>query len=344
MEFTVPKGTLLNPDPDAAISNAPPVGATMMTSLYTSFAKMLFDSPLKDCIVASCQTSAAVVIGGVNQYGERFIDMLSYPMNTSGQGARINMDGIDSFGFYLAPPTRAPDFDEVEAERPIIHLFAKQLKDSCGFGKYRSGVGTVQAFTVHEVPQVVYTTTGRESRIHNSVGLFGGYPAGAKFGLEIRDSDIWEQMRRGEKNIPSDYRELLTKRTIKGEYRFEPNMRAARFVNKGDIWCNMVGGTGGYGDVLEREPEVVMRDIRNEVVSHWTAQNICKVVYDPNTLQVDYDKTEELRQKEREDRIRRGKPFAEFVREWSLRKPPEAILRHYGSWPDAKKVREIVRM
>jgi N-methylhydantoinase B/oxoprolinase/acetone carboxylase alpha subunit len=344
MEWIVPRGTLLNPDPDAAIANAPVIGTILMGAIYLCVDKMIFDSPERECIVAPTASGCGMMVSGVNQYGARFGDLLTYPLNTLGQGARVDMDGENCYGFVFTPHARGPDLDETEGTRPFVHLFQKHLKDSCGFGKYRSGVGAISVYAVRGMPQLAYTMTAKETRIHGSPGLFGGYPANAKFGLEIRNSDIWQKMERGDKDIPSEYRELLEKKAIKGEYRFEPNIRPARIVNEGDIWVCMQGGTGGYGDVLERDPELVTKDVGEEIISHWTAQNIYKVVYDAETLEVDFQKTEERRQKEREERIKRGKPFQEFQQEWLKKRPPEAALGHYGSWPDAKKVREIVRM
>jgi acetophenone carboxylase len=33
-----------------------------------------------------------------------------------------------------------------------------------------------------------------------------------------------------------------------------------------------------------------------------------------------------------------------FEKEWSQLRPAEEILEYYGSWPDARKTREIIRM
>ena len=344
MEWIVPKGSLLNPDPDAAISNSPILTTMLMSAIYLCVDKMIFDSPERDCIVAPTASGGGCLVGGVNQYGVRFSDVLTYPLNTLGQGARVDMDGENCYGFAYTPHARGADLDETEATRPFIHLLQKHLKDSCGFGKYRSGVGPISVYAVHGVRQMAYSVLAKETRIQGSPGLFGGYPSNAKFGVEIRNSDLWPKMERGDKDIPSDYREMLTERAIGGKYIFGINIRATRVVKEGDIWVQMHSGTGGYGDVLERDPRLVMKDVREEIISHWTAQNIYRVAYDPKTLEVDYQKTEQLRQKEREDRIRRGRQFKDFEREWMRKRPPEAALQAYGSWPDATKTKEIVRI
>jgi acetophenone carboxylase len=87
-----------------------------------------------------------------------------------------------------------------------------------------------------------------------------------------------------------------------------------------------------------------MKDIRDEIISHWTAQNVYKVAYDPDTLEVDQKKTEGLRQLEREDRKKRGKKYEEFEKEWLTRRPPEEALEWFGSWPDANATRSVIRI
>jgi acetone carboxylase alpha subunit len=57
------------------------------------------------------------------------------------------------------------------------------------------------------------------------------------------------------------------------------------------------------------------------------------VVYDPDTLAVDADATQAARDAERQARLRRGRPYREFVSEWVTAEPP-AYLPYYGSWGD----------
>jgi hypothetical protein len=88
----------------------------------------------------------------------------------------------------------------------------------------------------------------------------------------------------------------------------------------------------------------VMDDLRKEVISHWTAENVYHVAYNHETLEVDEEKTKQLRQNEREDRINRSMTWEEFEKEWSKLRPDEEILEYYGSWPDGRKTRDIIRM
>ena len=58
---------------------------------------------------------------------------------------------------------------------------------------------------------------------------------------------------------------------------------------------------------------------------------------------VDAAATGQRRADERQARIARGRPYAEFEAEWLQRKPPEEILTWYGSWPDAKPLQPLMR-
>lgn len=76
------------------------------------------------------------------------------------------------------------------------------------------------------------------------------------------------------------------------------------------------GSGGGYGDVLERDPALVMKDLREDLMSHENARDIYKVAYDEETLVVDVEATAEARAAERLARIARGKPFDAFCDAW----------------------------
>jgi acetone carboxylase, alpha subunit len=97
------------------------------------------------------------------------------------------------------------------------------------------------------------------------------------------------------------------------------------------------GSGGGYGDVLERDPELVMKDLREDLMSHDIARDIYKVVYDEATLIVDEAATTALRAAYRKERIARGKPFDQFCKDWVKAEPP-AHLPYYGSWDDTRTI------
>lgn len=343
-DMVVPYGTFFNPDPMTPLSCNPPACIPALCLVHGLFQKILFDSEERHLVTAPHADGVYTLVAGVNQHGVPVADITAYGFNTDGQGARFNRDGVDAYGFSLCHIGRSPDAEFLESEFPLLHLYQKFKKDSCGFGKYRGGSGTTTAMIIYHVPWAVMHTNSVGFNVSPNQGLFGGYPPSSRPGIQIISTDVWEKMARGDKDIPSDTRELITKRSIKGDYQVEAMQRVGRPLNNGDIWVEISNGGPGYGDVLERNPDMVMDDLRKEIISHWVAHNIYHVNYDPSTLEVDYKKTEELRQKEREDRKTRGKKYEEFTREWLKKKPPEEALKHWGSWPDAEKVRYIVRL
>ena len=87
-----------------------------------------------------------------------------------------------------------------------------------------------------------------------------------------------------------------------------------------------------------------MRDLQNKTATHHAAQEVYKVVYEPDTLEVDYEKTKELRQQAREERKKLGKKYDDWVKGWSIKKPPEKALKWYGNWPDGSATAPLLRI
>ena len=343
-KWNIPKGSIFNADPMAPTSRSPSLCAIVLNAFYELFAKIMFDSELRPQICAATGCGSSMNISGMNQYGVRISDLLSYPFNTEGQGARVDMDGVDSNSFVYSPTSRGYDAEETEAEMPILHLYQKHRKDSCGFGKFRGGSGTESAYIVHGVSEAAIFSGGRETHIRSVQGLFGGYPGAVKLGVEVYNTNIWKKMENKDKDIPTNVFELLESPSIKGDYSITHNTREYHIVRNGDIIVHMNAGGAGYGDPLLRDPEKVMEDLKKEIISDWVAINIYKVVYDRETRSVDFDKTEEERQKEREDRKSRSRPYDEFEREWLKKKPPEQALIAFGTWPKGQQTRQIVRI
>ncbi len=344
LEFRVPEGCFYNPAPMGALGDAPPACLPVFNFSYTLFGKMLFDSPEKWLITAANADCSAAVVAGTNQWGVPVADLLTYCFNTCGQGARYDKDGVDAYGFNYCHIGKGADAEELEILFPLLTLFQSHLKDSAGMGKYRGGCGVGNANVIHGVPWFTEQAVCPGGRVPCGSPLFGGYPAHKRVWIRIRNTNIWEKMKRGDKDIPKNLQELLTERTVKGKYEIEDYLHSAQIVENGDIFVDFSMGAGGYGDVLERNPDMVMEDLRKEIISHRTAQKVCKVVYDPDNFDVDYQKTEELRQQERETRKKQGKSYDEFLKGWSQKKPSEQALKYYGSWPDAKKVRDVIRI
>ena len=67
-------------------------------------------------------------------------------------------------------------------------------------------------------------------------------------------------------------------------------------MKKGDVIRLQTAGAGGWGNPLERDPEMVLDDVRNGKVSIGRARDVYGVAIDNKTLQVNLDETRKLRE------------------------------------------------
>jgi len=173
--------------------------------------------------------------------------------------------------------------------------------------------------------------------------MFGGYASAPIPGISVKNTDLLKQMAEGEKALSMDHREIVEKGTIHGDWSFELVARTPKVYGEGDVLFGFSGGGPGYGDPLERDPELVMEDLRKNLISAWTAENIYRVAYDAERLKVDVAGTKQRRDDERKARLARGKSFDEFQKGWNKLSPPADILQFYGSWPDGKPLGPVFR-
>jgi acetophenone carboxylase len=256
---------------------------------------------------------------------------------------------MDSSIFRSAVHAQGSDGEEAEIAQPTLHLWQKHFKDTGGSGKYRGGVSGYVGSVFYAVPSRNRPASSGGTMVKRMLvgnGLFGGYPPNALSGVSVENSNILELMAEGEKNIPTSPEDIFKDRVLEGDYDlpWELKARPARIVYEGTVSAGGYPGGKGYGDVLERDPQSVVDDVRAEIISDWVARNVYHVTYDAELWLADEEKTADLRKKEHEDRLSRSKKFDEFEKEWLKQKPPEDQLEYYGSWPDAKPLRRIIRM
>jgi N-methylhydantoinase B len=78
-------------------------------------------------------------------------------------------------------------------------------------------------------------------------------------------------------------------------------------VGKSDVLYMRMSSGGGYGDPLEREPERVLNDVENGIVSRDEAREIYGIVLKGEDLVLDLAATEKLRVSLRQERIQERK-------------------------------------
>jgi N-methylhydantoinase B len=186
-------------------------------------------------------------------------------------GARPWADGLDGNSHMFANMA-SHSIEVTEAEHPIQLLAYEFVADKAGAGKYRGGVPFKRDYRFLEEEGVLQVRADRKT--HRPFGLYGGSPG---------------QPSENYLNPDGENRELPGKFTMT--------------IKKGDVFRHVLAGAGGWGDPLERNPNAVLKDVRNELLSRAKAAADYGVVIDAQTWAVDGPATERRRT---DMRARRG--------------------------------------
>jgi N-methylhydantoinase B/oxoprolinase/acetone carboxylase alpha subunit len=251
--------------------------------------------------------------------------------NAGGGGARHDMDGENALGFYWGPWTDAGEIEEQDDRMAQLTLARGLDKNFHGFGKYRGGTPLVEVNTFCSA--CVMSSWGSCDKLSFNFGLFGGYAGPPNPRFVIRDTDLMEQIKEGKELSLGQY-DLLSEQKIRGQYILTSSSKDAEPFKEGDVVVSSVGAGGGYGDVLDRDPELVLRDLNEKLITIDIAERIYGIALDSETAFVDHARTRQLREAIRADRLAKGEPFETFIVKWLQRKPKDEILTHYGNWPE----------
>jgi N-methylhydantoinase B len=285
MHIVAPKGTLVNvqyPGPISMSTTSSGFGVGFLAS--SVLMQMLATSERwRKEIVAPSASHRNCRHSGVNQYRRysAFINMAHGAMD--GNGARIDRDGVDSGGSYMS----CPNVEWMEQQYPLLYLFRRHALDSTGAGKFRGGVGVESAHTLHDAPEgrikgVAYGVAGLENSGH---GLFGGHPGAPSVMRLMEKTRVNELI--GKNQSPTDVTALGGEGKILPYCNFE--------LKESDVLYMRVASGGGYGDPLERDPELVRRDVANMIVSAAAARDLYGVVLKDRERALDLEATRRLR-------------------------------------------------
>ncbi|TAK32959.1 MAG: hydantoinase B/oxoprolinase family protein [Chloroflexota bacterium] len=333
-EYIFPEGCVLNADPDDAIGLGVSTIAQFSSALHNAFEKMLMGSPdqRQNVLATWPGTSHCLPIAGVNKYGISYAGWDQGLPNGVGMGAKHDGDGNDVGGFIWCSVGEFIDSELFEAQYPVVPIFrSRYWKDGHGFGKYRGGRAIGGAWVVHDTPMLYALSLSGFCKFPLGRGLCGGYMPTPQVTIYVKKNNLKQIVRETPEKIPYDMESLFN--NVEGERIVRHTASSLVVLEEDDIMASLAQGGPGYGDAIERDPKAVMKDLEDECISDWTAEQVYKVAYDPKTFTVDEARTAELRAAELEDRKRRGKPFKEFLAEWSQEKPKDEILPDYGPWP-----------
>ena len=333
LDWEFPDNAIINAQGDAPTSLAPFTQCCFAHGIFLTGARMTYQADGLRAQAAWFQGFGVPIFGGVNQWGEPMAD-ITPEINATGAGARPDCDGVSGAGSWFATMSDCSDVETTESDRPFLYTYRNFFQNSYGHGKYRGGLGVGFGLLMHHVPWVALGAFGYGARFPSTMGIFGGYAVPPVFVQTVRGSNFKQLLTESSKELPSNLDALYEPQNPEQGHRelHHISLSIAPYMN-GDTFYVPVGGGSGYGDPLERDPEAVIRDLREERTSAWAARNIYQVAYDPNTLRLEVEETEKLRAEAKAARKSRAKSYDEFEAEWLTQSPPEEVLQYYGTFP-----------
>jgi N-methylhydantoinase B len=263
IEVTAPPGTIANAVLPAACAARGLTGFRMVDCMFGALAQMLPDK----VFAASDGGNTGISIGGWDAERRPFIYV---DFTCCAWGGRPYADGLDGNSNIYANMA-SQSIEVTETEQPIAIAAYEFIPDAMGPGKFRGGAPFRRDYRFLAEEGILQVRSDR--RDFRPYGLYGGDPGKPSMNYL---------------NPESENRALPSKLTMT--------------IRRGDVFRHEVAGAGGWGDPLERDPAMVLRDVRNELVSPAAARTDYGVVLVGSPPAVDEAATQVLR-----DRLRCGR-------------------------------------
>ncbi|MSS70173.1 MAG: hydantoinase B/oxoprolinase family protein [Candidatus Latescibacteria bacterium] len=262
VRMVAPEGTVVN-----CTSPAPVVGGWETQSRLTDVILKALAPAMPERIPAGTKAMICHVgFGGIDPHtGEYFCFLETV---AGGYGGRANSDGPDAVQTHGQNTENAP-IEETEINYPVRIVRLELVDDSEGAGRHRGGLGLRRDYLFPD-NEASFTVLADRDR-WGPWGLFGGLP-GRKASYVL--------------NPDREAVELGSKVTLQ--------------LRPGDVVSYRTCGGGGYGPPEERDPERVLRDVRDGKVSAARAREVYRVAVDVERWTVDEAETKRLRDVKRE--------------------------------------------
>lgn len=256
VRIVAPPGTVVNCTPPAPVVGGWETQVRLTDVLLKALAPALPDRIPAGTKAMMCQ----VGFGGTDlRTGELYA---FYETLAGGYGGRATSDGPDAVQTHGQNTENAP-IEETEINYPVRINRYELVNDSEGPGRRRGGLGLRRDyFFDHDVSFTILADRDR----WGPWGLFGGLSGQV------------------------------------ASYVLNPDTEAAKLGSKvtvqlkpGDVVSCRTCGGGGYGPPEGRDPQLVLRDVREGKVSPTRAREVYQVAIDTATWTIDVEETARLR-------------------------------------------------
>jgi N-methylhydantoinase B len=256
VKMIIPEGSLLNPKLPGACGGRGATLSRIMDTLMGAEAQIVPDR------MPACESGADwLICMGTNdqEYGYTVLTETVW----GGWGGRPFSDGVD-----FCTPVFLDGGNQVcelnEKMYPFMYRQYSYVPDSEGAGKFRGSYAIQREWVFLGEEGTLQMRTERQRT--QGWGLQGGWPGRLSETILTRSNgEVYK----------------MNKETVT--------------IRKGDSVRIVTTGGGGWGNPLERDVQLVLRDVRNGGVTLQRAKEVYGVVIDEATLEVDREATEKTR-------------------------------------------------
>ena len=254
----IPEGCMMNPR-----RPAPVAGGNVETSQRNVDVLMraLSQAVPERVPAAGPGTMSNISIGGLKRDGTPWT---FYETVGGGSGGRPGSDGVDGVHVNMTNTMNTP-IEALETYLPMRFDSYILRPDTGGPGEWRGGCGIERSWTL-EAPNATLSILAERTKIPPWGLKGGGYGALGEYILRRRDGSV--------ERLPS-------KCTVS--------------LEEGDSLIIRTPGGGGYGDPLKRNPELVLKDVLNGLVTLEAAIRDYGVTIDRVKMVVLIEETDRLR-------------------------------------------------
>ncbi len=256
IEVRAPQGSVVNPASPAPVAARGLTGYRITNAIFGALAGI---APER---IPACEAGGdtGVSVGGYDADGRAFVFV---EFVFGGWGGRPRLDGVDVCASMTVNFSNNP-VEIVEAEYPLLIERYEYAQDTGGAGLHRGGLAVERDYRFLNPEGTLSLRSDR--RTHLPYGLAGG-----------------------QDGTPSSSTLESGGETAVTPAKFTTRVRA------GDAFRHRVAGAGGWGNPLDRDPALVLRDVRDEKLTPAYAALAYGVVIDEAGGVVDAAATNELR-------------------------------------------------
>ncbi|MDG6926548.1 MAG: hydantoinase B/oxoprolinase family protein, partial [Nitrososphaerota archaeon] len=242
LKVIAPEGTVVNCSFPSAVVGGWEVGLKTVETVYRAFQKAMPERVAAE----GKKTMYHLAFGGIDPRSqERFVFLETM---AGGYGARPSSDGPDAVQAHHQNTENSP-VEELEIGYPVILTRYELVPDSGGAGKYRGGLGLRREYMFRTN---VTATILADTALIAPRGSMGG-----------KDGTVSRFVLRPASGKAKSLRSKTT---------FE--------VEKDSVLSLVTPGGGGYGSALDREPSLILDDVKNGKVSAKAALTLYGVKVD----------------------------------------------------------------